>query len=237
MLLLGLFLWICISLEVSPHTFALADPDCAPMYVILGLSHVTHLLTLVTDYLSLKLPYEIMPPSRGISYPSIRKSQTTKPLPLTFPPDPSTPSPSKAWLGRKLKDMPQLDSLIEAMSLLAWDIAWVLWTQQLWPPIPSREEPLEACHLARNLLHIVSSSKIGRISHASTIDFLPTQELLGKLPQFMLSVKSVQEVISAALVEEKSGDVEGGGWDMVEGGEEVLRGDGWLKLNAINSQG
>jgi len=207
------------------------------MYVILGLSHVTHLLTLLTDYLSLKLPYEIIPPSRGISHPSIRKSQTTKPLPLTFPPDPSNPSPSKAWVGRKLKDMPQLDSLIEAMSLLAWDIAWVLWTQQLWPPIPTREEPLEACRLARNLLHLVSSSKIGRISHASTIEFLSTQESLGKLPQFMLSVKSVQEVISAALAEEKSGDVEGGGWDMVEGGEEVLRGDGWLKLNPINSQG
>ena len=122
------------------------------------------------------------------------------------------------------------------MSLLAWDIAWVLWTQQLWPPIPTREEPLEACHLARNLLHLVSSPKIGRISHASTIEFLPIQESFGKLPQFMLSVKSVQEVISAALVEEKGGDIEGGGWDMVEGGEEVLRGDGWLKLNAVNAE-
>ena len=112
----------------------------------------------------------------------IRNSQITKPLPLTFPPDPSNPSPSKAWVGRKLKDMPQLESLIEAMSLLAWDIAWVLWTQQLWPPVPSREEALEACHLGRNLYHLVSSSKIGGISHASTIEFLPTEEVLGRLP-------------------------------------------------------
>ena len=202
------------------------------MYVILGLSHVTHLLTLLTDYLALKLPYEIIPPSRGISYPSIRKSPTTKPLSLSFPPDPSTQNPSKAYFGRKLKDMPQIESLVEAMSLLAWDIAWVLWTQQLWPPVPTRDESIEACHLARNLLYLVSSSKIGTISHASTIEFLPMQEVMGKLPEFMLSVKSVQDVISAALQEEKEGDVEGGGWDMVEGGEEVLRGDGWLKLNS-----
>jgi Vacuolar sorting 38 and autophagy-related subunit 14 len=204
------------------------------MYVMLGLSHVTHLLTLLTDYLSLKLPYEIVPPSRGISYPSIRKSATTKALPLSIPPDPSTPSPSKAWLGRKLKDIPQLESLIEAMSLLAWDIAWVLWTQQIWPPVPTCDEPLEACHIAKNLLHLVSSTKIGRISHASTIEFLPTEEVLGNLPQFVLSVKSVQDVISSSL-DEKGGDVEGGGWDMVEGGEEVLRGDGWLKLNPVAS--
>src|SRR5271169_1185168 len=163
--------------------------DCAPMYVTLGLSHVTHLLTLLTDYLSLKLPYEIIPPSRGISYPSIRKSPTTKPLSLNFPPDPSTPNPSKAYFGRKLKDMPQIDSLVEAMSLLAWDIAWVLWTQQLWPPMTGKDEALEACRMARNLLLLVSSTKIGRISHASTIEFLPVQEINGKLPQFMLSVK------------------------------------------------
>lgn len=207
------------------------------MYVTLGLSHVTHLLTLLTDYLSLKLPYEIIPPSRGISYPSIRKSPTTKPLSLSFPPDPSSPNPSKAYVGRKLKDMPQIDSLVEAMSLLAWDIAWVSWTQQLWPPVPTKQEPLEACRLARNLLHLVSSTKIGRISHASTIDFLPIQEAMGNLPQFTLSVKSVQDIITTALQEEKEGDAEGGGWDMVEGGEEVLRGDGWLKLNSITSTG
>ena len=205
------------------------------MYVILGLSHVTHLLTLVTDYLSLKLPYEIIPPSRGISYSSIRKSPTTKPLSLSFPPDPSTPNPSKAYFGRKLKDMPQIDSLVEAMALLAWDIAWVLWTQQLWPPVTGKDEALEACRIARNLLLLVSSNKIGRISHASTIEFLPMQEFNGKLPQFMLSVKSVQDVILASLKEEKEGDFEGGGWDIVEGGGEVLRGEGWLKLNSVVS--
>ena len=100
--------------------------------------------------------------------------------------------------------------------------------------MPSREEALEACHLGRNLYHLVSSSKIGGISHASTIEFLPTEEVLGRLPLFMLSVKKVQETIFAALEEDKGVDEEGGGWDMVEGGEEVLRADGWLKLNSID---
>ena len=85
------------------------------------------------------------------------------------------------------------------------------------------------------MIVMVSSTKIGRISHASTIEFLPMEESNGKLPQFMLSVKSVQEVILASLKEEKDGDFEGGGWDMVEGGEEVLRGEGWLKLNPVVS--
>jgi Vacuolar sorting 38 and autophagy-related subunit 14 len=210
------------------------------MYVVLGLSHIAHLLTLVAEYLSLKLPYEIVPPSRGTPYHSIRKSSTTKPLPLNVPPDPSTPSPAKAWAGKKIKDMPHLESLVEAMSLIAWDVAWMLWAQQLWPPAvsntttstaPPRGDAQEACRLARNMYHLVSSTKIGRISHSSTIEFLPIQEATGILSTFTLSVKNIQDVISTALEEEKT-EADGAGWDMVEGGEEVLRGDGWLKLFA-----
>jgi len=52
------------------------------------------------------------------------------------------------------------------------------------------------------------------------------------LPPFTLSVKDVQYGISAALEEDKTSEPDGGGWDIVEGGEEVLRGDGWLKLNS-----
>jgi len=63
---------------------------------------------------------------------------------------------------------------------------------------------------------------------------------MGKMGKFELSVREVQDVISMGLQEDKvgAGEVEGGGWDMVEGGEEVLRGDGWLKLPPItHSQG
>jgi hypothetical protein len=55
---------------------------------------------------------------------------------------------------------------------------------------------------------------------------------MGLLPPFVLNVKGVQDSVSAALEEDKSRDVDGGGWDMVEGGEEVIRGDILLKLNA-----
>jgi hypothetical protein len=203
------------------------------MYVLLGISHTSHLLTLLTDYLSLKLPYEIIPPSRGVSYPSIRKSATTKPIPLILPLDSFSSSSAKAWSGKKSKDIQGLQIFIEAISLLAWDIAWVLWTQQLWLPIPTSNESVDACHIAKNLYCLVTSSKIGRISHGSTLDFLPVQEATGTLPPFTLDARSIQDVIMAALDEDKAGDVDGGGWDMVEGGEEVLRGEGWLKLNTV----
>jgi Vacuolar sorting 38 and autophagy-related subunit 14 len=197
---------------------------------VLGLSHATHLLTLLTDYLSLKLPYEIIPPSRGISYACIRKSSTTKPLPIYISPDKTPSSNAKAWASKKIKDLPGLDTFVEAINLLAWDIAWVLWTQQLWTY--STNESFEACRIARNLFHLVTSPKIGRISQGSTIEYLSTQEALGILPPFTLSVKDVQYGISAALEEDKTSEPDGGGWDIVEGGEEVLRGDGWLKLNS-----
>jgi hypothetical protein len=207
------------------------------MYVVLGITHAAHLLTLLTDYLSLKLPYEIIPPSRGISYPCIRsgKTQTSKPLALYLPPDSfSSPTSPKSWAGKKIKDTPGLESLIEAISLFAWDIAWVLWTQELWPPnARTAESPTatEACRFARNLGLLVSSGRIGRISHGSTIGFIPAQEALGVLGTFELKEREVMEVIVRGLEEDKSGDIDAGGWDMVEGGDEVLRGEGWLKLH------
>jgi hypothetical protein len=188
----------------------------------------------MTDYLSLKLPFEIIPPSRGVSYPSIRRTTGSKSIPLTLPQDTLSLSTAKAWAGKKLKDIQGLQTFVEAVSLLAWDVAWVLWTQQLWPPIPTSNESVEACHIARNLYMLATSSKIGRISHGSTIDYLPIQEGVGTLQPFTLNVINVQDIITGALDEDKGGDVDGAGWDMVEGGEEVLRGDGWLKLNSVS---
>jgi Vacuolar sorting 38 and autophagy-related subunit 14 len=226
-LLAGIIL-VDLNLIRSTSSFNYTNQlDYPPMYVLLQLLHTTHLLTLLTDYLSLKLPYEIIPPSRGTSYPSIRKS-TIKSLPLHLF---TETSPQKAWAGKKLKDLPNLENLVEAISLLAWDISWVLWTQQLWPPIPTTNEALETCHIARNLYHLVNSPKIGRNSHSSTMAFIPSLERSGTLPPFNVGVKDVQDVISLAL--EQNGEGDGGGWDMVEGGEEVLRGDGWLKLNTV----
>jgi hypothetical protein len=71
------------------------------------------------------------------------------------------------------------------------------------------------------------------------MELLSTLEGKGVLTSFTLSLKDVQEMIAQGLQDEKggsganSGEVDGGGWDMVEGGEEVIRGDGWLKLNSF----
>ena len=83
---------------------------------------------------------------------------------------------------------------------------------------------------------LATSPKIGRISHASTIEFLSIEDTMGRMGKFELTVKDVQDVVSMGLQEDKGvagAEIEGGGWDMVEGGEEVIRGDGWLKLPPI----
>jgi hypothetical protein len=212
----------------------LAYADYTPMTVMLGISHASHLLTLLTDYLSLKLPHEVLPPSRGISYFTIRRTtRQSKSLPLYLPPEAFSSTSARAWSSKKIKDIPDLEQFVEALSLLAWNVAWVSWSQQLWPYSNSAQEPLECCRLGRNLQALVNSSKIGFISHGSTLDYLPIQLSAGVLPPFPLSVEGILNVIMGALEEDKNGDGDGGGWDMVEGGEEVLRGDGWLKLNSV----
>jgi hypothetical protein len=223
-----------VDLYLIPSTPSrcLTDVDYTPMTVMLGISHATHLLTLLTDYLSLKLPHEISPPSRGVSHFSIRRTPQSKLLPLYLPPESFSSATARAWGNEKLKDIPNLESFIEAISLLARAIAWVLWSQQLWPPTKTDNEAVEASRLGRNLVHLVTSPKIGFISHGSAIDYLPIQQALGVLPSFTLDSNDIQNLIMSALQEDKNGEGDGGGWDIVEGGEEVLRGDGWLKLSS-----
>ena len=199
---------------------------------MLGISHATHLLTILADYLSLKLPFEIHPPSRGVYYFTIRKTSQSKLLPLYLPPEAFSSTSARAWSSKKIKDIPDLLLFVEAISLLAWDLAWILWSQRLWPTDENGNEVMEACRIGRNLHYLVNSPNIGLISHGSTIEYLPLQSSVGVLPAFALNVDDIYSVIKGALEEDKNGDGDGGGWDMVEGGEEVLRGDGWLKLNS-----
>ena len=56
---------------------------------------------------------------------------------------------------------------------------------------------------------------------------------MGVLQPFTLSAKDIQDKIVGGLEEDRTREVDGGGWDIVERGEEVLRGEGWLKLNPM----
>ena len=67
------------------------------------------------------------------------------------------------------------------------------------------------------------------------MEFLPVLENAGKLGTFEVSARGIQDVMLAGLEEGGTVEVDGGGWDMVEGGEEVMRADGWLKLNPVAS--
>jgi len=180
----------------------------------------------------LKLPNEIIPSSRDGGHPCIRRTSTatrkTTKLQLSVEYDPEKPE-------LKLKDLQGLDPFIEALALLAWDVAWVLWTQNLWHPSKSQEkslESLEACRLAKNLYRLSSSNKIGRISHSSTLGFIPTLEANEELSPFTLEVGDVRSLISKFFNEGKiEADIDDGQWDMLGDVEELTKTEGWIKLN------
>jgi Vacuolar sorting 38 and autophagy-related subunit 14 len=196
------------------------------MTVILALSHTTHLLTLLADYLSLKLPHEISPPSRGTVHHSIRLSSSTKPLSLSLPAETLSAS-SRVWT----RDKP--DGFVSATALLARNIAWVLWAQGLWT------RTSESTNLGGNLVLLVTSPGIGNVSDDSTLGFEPRLAERGEIAAFELGVGDVEYVIWEGLEEQggrKGSGEEGGEWDLVEGGEEVMRGEGWLKLNSVSQE-
>ena len=51
-----------------------------------------------------------------------------------------------------------------------------------------------------------SSAKIGRVSHAFIIEFLPIREVIKIFPEFMLNVKSVQEPGGISVTLQEDGD-------------------------------
>ncbi|KAI9784799.1 MAG: hypothetical protein M1839_001529 [Geoglossum umbratile] len=129
--------------------------NASPAHITTSITHLCHLLILISHYLSLRLPAEITLPHRDYPLPTIftpssSYSARDVPFPGTSPSNSSGPSPSASRTGdlhplphprplflEKLlpvlaKEDPAAYSLfVEGVTLLAWDVAWLCRTQGL----------------------------------------------------------------------------------------------------------
>ncbi|KAK2759081.1 hypothetical protein FQN54_003180 [Arachnomyces sp. PD_36] len=175
--------------------------DASPTQITTSLSHISHLLVLVSHYLSLRLPAELILPHRGSPLPTIYppaasyiSRDTQHPV---SPPHSSSNSPTSSrstdqrHLPRprplfidKDKTLPKLakeepatyNLFLEGISLLAWDIAWVSRTQGLNTSSDSWED---ICNMGRNLWQLLVSPP----TQASTLmRVLSTRETTSSSP-------------------------------------------------------
>ena len=140
------------------------------------MSRLAHLLVLTSHYLSLRLPAEITLPHRdyaGATIFSPRSSYTSRqvPFPGSTPSHSSNTSPSASrngdlhalprprplYLDKKLPVLSKEDPInyslfVEGVTLLAWDVAWLCWTQGLHVSSNSWED---ICALGKNLWHLL----------------------------------------------------------------------------------
>ncbi|KAI9866644.1 MAG: hypothetical protein M1813_001196 [Trichoglossum hirsutum] len=128
--------------------------DVSSAHITTSITHLAHLLVLISHYLSLRLPAEITLPHRDYPLPTIftpssSYSARKVPFPGTMPhssgsslsasrigDSPPLPRPRPLFLEKPLpvlaKDDPAAYSLfVEGVTLLAWDVAWLCRTQGL----------------------------------------------------------------------------------------------------------
>ncbi|KAH0539094.1 hypothetical protein FGG08_004332 [Glutinoglossum americanum] len=143
-----------------------------PSQITTSITHLAHLLILISHYLSLRLPAEVTLPHRDYPLPTIftpssSYSARDVPFPGTSPTSspsasrigdlPLLPRPRPLFLEKPLpvlaKEDPAAYSLfVEGITLLAWDVAWLCRTQGL--NISSSAGPStweDVCPLGRNL--------------------------------------------------------------------------------------
>ncbi|KAL9130500.1 MAG: hypothetical protein Q9217_001320 [Psora testacea] len=162
--------------KVDPPMWTLINLDAPPSYVTTSLTHVANLVHLISHHLSLKLPAEISLPHNAYPLATILSphvSYTAKYLPFpgstqvdSSPTSPTasrhvqprtTPRPRPLYLKKKLSCLAKDDPLtyayvVEGITLLAWDIAWLCKTQGLGVGDGSWEE---ICAVGKNLWQLL----------------------------------------------------------------------------------
>lgn len=166
------------SVTASNRTYFNAVIATPPAQITVSMARLAHLLVLSSHYLSLRLPAEVVLPhknhplttifSPGASYSSRQQpSRGSTPLHYTTS-SPSAsrnsdlqslPRPRPLYLDKKLpvtaKEDPVAYSLfVEGVTLLAWDVAWLCWTQGLQVGTTSWED---ICALGKNLWQLLVS--------------------------------------------------------------------------------
>ena len=142
--------------------------DADPVQVTVMITNLAHLIHLTSHYLSLRLPAEISLPSAKHPYPTISSplSSYTKPsLPTPIVKSSSSssrpapipirlqPHPRPLYLDKPLhtlakEDLVAYSLFVDAVTLLAWDIAWVCKSQGLDIGAKSWED---VCAIGRNM--------------------------------------------------------------------------------------
>ena len=176
-------------------------PGASPNQVTTSITHLAHLVHLVSHYLSLRLPAEITLAHRDYPLPTIFSpgasySLKEVPYPGSTPFHSSNNSPSASHtldprasirprplhLTRKLSVLAKEDSVaygifVEGITLLAWDIAWVCQTQGLPIGTTSWED---VCAMGKNLWQLLVADPVLPLSRPSSVPIsglAPTREL------------------------------------------------------------
>lgn len=150
--------------------------DAIPAQVTTSLGSLAHLVHLISHYLSLRLPAEIILPHRDYPLATIfspGSSYLSRDVPFPgFTPSPSSnnspsasragdlrplPRPRPLYLDKKLPALAKEDAVayshfVEGVTLLAWDIAWVCKTQGINVGAGSWEE---VCTMGKNLWQLL----------------------------------------------------------------------------------
>ncbi|KMU75041.1 hypothetical protein CISG_04328 [Coccidioides immitis RMSCC 3703] len=150
------------------------EPDASPAQITTSLSHIAHLLVLVSHYLALRLPAEVILPHRGyplptvfppgssyiakdIPFPGLSPSNSFGPTASKAPDPRPLPRPRPLFLDRSLPKLSKEDPggyalFVEGVALLAWNISWVCRSQGLHIGQDSWED---VCEMGRNLWQLL----------------------------------------------------------------------------------
>ncbi|MCJ1387466.1 hypothetical protein MMC18_000309 [Xylographa bjoerkii] len=137
-----------------------------PLQITVSTAYLAHLLHLTSHYLAVRLPAEISLPDAAHPYPQIFSPLSSYNNPaIPYPPTKQSPSSStpnttrpmsrarplyfdKSPLNLATEDPIAYASFIEAITLLAWDIAWLCKTQGL--DVSSRSWE-DVCAMGKNM--------------------------------------------------------------------------------------
>lgn len=170
----------------SPLYFIAGNADflaaASPAQISTALSHIVHLLMLSTHYLAIRLPAELTLPHRDYPFPTIfpllaSYKHTNVPFPGSTPGHSSNNSPtasrhlaeqsnqprprplfiSKPLPKLAIEDPAEYGLFIEAITLLAYDIAWLCKSQGI--PVGDNSTFEEVCNIGKNFFNLLIGSQ------------------------------------------------------------------------------
>lgn len=177
-----------------------------------SLDHLAHLLVLVSHYLGLKLPNEIILSGRDNPFTSMRgllnnRHMAIRPLYVESP------------LSQLSRENPTAHSkFVEGVSMLALDIAWLCFSQGL--SVNEVEDASNIGHCMWKLLVAKDSTaatnhSFGKMSHATNNGFLASAKLESAMSGFKLRYNVIADRVRYTL----QGETIVADWDMVPDAE------------------